>query len=55
MTDLGPLRYLLSIEIISHPDGFRLSQQRYTLDLFAHLGLINTRTTATLMELHLQL
>ncbi|XP_039131886.1 uncharacterized mitochondrial protein AtMg00810-like [Dioscorea cayenensis subsp. rotundata] len=55
MTDLGPLRYFLGIEITSHPDGYRLSQQRYTLDLLARSGLTDTRTAATLMELHLQL
>ena len=33
MPDLGPLRYFLGIAITSHPDGYRLSQQRYNLDL----------------------
>jgi len=55
MTDLGPLHYFLGIEITSHPDGFRLSQQRYTLNLLAHSGLTDTRTAATPMELYLQL
>ena len=55
MTNLGPLRYFLGIEVTSHPDGFRLTQQRYTLDLLAHSGLTDTRTVVTPMELHLQL
>ena len=44
MTNLGPLRYFLSIAITSHPDGYRLSQQRYTLDLLARFGLTDTQT-----------
>ena len=55
MTDLGLLRYFLGIAITSHPDGYRLSQQRYTLDLLARSCLTDTRTAATPMELHLQL
>ena len=55
MTDLGPLHYFLGIEITAHPDGYSLSQQRYTLDLLARSGLTDTRTAATPMELHLQL
>ena len=55
MIDLGPLRYFLRIEITSFPDGYSLSQQRYTLDLLARSGLTDTRAAATPMELHLQL
>ena len=55
MTDLGQLRYFLGIEITTHPDGFRISQQRYTLDLLARSSLTDTQTAATPMELHLQL
>ena len=55
MTDLGELYYFLGIEITFHPDGFCLSQQRYTLDLLARSCLTDTRTAATPMELHLQL
>ena len=53
MTNLGPLHYFLGIEITSLPDGYRLSQQRYTLDLLARSGLTDTRTAATPMEFHL--
>jgi len=54
MTDLGPLRYFLGIEISSHPDGYRLSQQYYTLALLDRSGMTDTCTAATPMELHLQ-
>lgn len=55
MSDLGPLRYFLGIEVIPTSDGFRLSQQRYVLDLLTRAGLSDTKTAATPMELHLQL
>ncbi|XP_039113816.1 uncharacterized mitochondrial protein AtMg00810-like [Dioscorea cayenensis subsp. rotundata] len=55
MTYLGPLSTFLGIEITSQSDGFRLTQQRYTLDLLARSSLTDTRTAATPMELHLQL
>ena len=34
MSDLGPLRYFLGIEISSTPQGFYLSQEKYLQDLF---------------------
>ncbi|XP_039123409.1 uncharacterized protein LOC120260029 [Dioscorea cayenensis subsp. rotundata] len=55
MTDLGPFCYFLGIEIKSHLDGYRLSQQLYTLDLLDRSSLTDTRIAATPMELHLQL
>ena len=55
MTDLGPLRYFLKIEITSTLDGYQLSQQRYASDLLARASLSDSRIVATLMELHLQL
>ena len=45
----------MDIGITSHSDGFRLSQQRYALDLLARSGLTDTRTASTSKELHLQL
>ena len=45
----------MGIEVSSYPDGYRLSQHYYTLDLLARSGLTDTRTAATPMELHLQL
>ena len=32
MKDLGPLRYFLGIEVDHVPQGFFLSQKKYTLD-----------------------
>ena len=55
MTDLGPLSYFLGIEFSSTSTGYQLSQQRYTSDLLTRAALSDTRTVATLMELHLQL
>ena len=46
MTDLDHVCYFMGIEITAHPDGFRLLQQRYTLDLLARSGLTETRTAA---------
>ena len=53
--DLGQLRYFPGIEVTSHPDGFRLSQHCYTLDLLARSGITDTQTVATPMKLHLKL
>jgi hypothetical protein len=36
MSDLGPLRYFLGIEISCMPEGFFLSQEKYILDLLDH-------------------
>ena len=55
MSDLGPLSYFLGIEVHSDGDGYYLSQHRYVQDLLARSGMIDTRTAATPMELHLQL
>lgn len=35
MSDLGPLRYFLGIEVSSSSDGFFLSQEKYIHDLLA--------------------
>lgn len=55
MTDLGPLKYFLGIEVASTPNGFHLSQHRYTLDLLSRSGLSDDKTAATPMELHLKI
>uniref|UniRef100_A0A0A9FMU9 Reverse transcriptase Ty1/copia-type domain-containing protein n=1 Tax=Arundo donax TaxID=35708 RepID=A0A0A9FMU9_ARUDO len=56
MSDLGPLRYFLGIEVSSTPDGIYLSQEKYIQDLLSRIALINDRTVDTPMELgvHLQ-
>ena len=55
MTDLGPLRYFLGIEISSTSDGFYISQEKYIQDLLARAALGDERTVVTPMELNVQL
>ena len=55
MTDLGPLRYFLGIEVSSTSDGFYISQEKYIQDLLARAALGDERTIETPMELHVQL
>jgi hypothetical protein len=55
MTDLGPLCYLLGIEVSSTSDGFYFSQEKYIQDLLARAALGDERTVETPMELNVQL
>jgi hypothetical protein len=55
MSDLGPLRYFLGIEISSTPKGFSLSQEKYIQDLLDQASLTDHRTAETLMELNIHL
>ncbi|KAM3210839.1 hypothetical protein ACQJBY_064630 [Aegilops geniculata] len=55
MTDLGPLRYFLGIEISSTSHGFYISQEKYIQDLLARAALGDERIVATPMELNVQL
>ena len=55
MSDLGPLRYFLGIEVSSTSDGFFISQARYIQDLLARVALGDDRTVVTPMELNVQL
>lgn len=55
MSDLGPLRYFLGIEVTSTPDGFFMSQEKYIQDLLDHASLTDQRTVETLMELNVHL
>jgi hypothetical protein len=52
MTDLGPLRYFLGIEVSSTSDGFYISQEKYIQDLLACAALGDERTVETPMELN---
>uniref|UniRef100_A0ACD6AJY1 Uncharacterized protein n=1 Tax=Avena sativa TaxID=4498 RepID=A0ACD6AJY1_AVESA len=55
MTDLGPLRYFLGIEVSSTSDGFFISQEKYIQDLLARAALGDERTVETHMELNVKL
>jgi hypothetical protein len=54
MSDLGPLRYFLGIEI-STPEGFFLSQEKYIQDLLNRASLTDHLTAKTPMELNVHL
>jgi hypothetical protein len=54
MSDLGPLRYFLGIEI-STPEGFFLSREKYIQDLLDRASLTDHRTAETPMELNVHL
>lgn len=49
MKDLGPVRYFLGLEIDSTPEGFFISQKKYTLDLLREYGMLNVRPLKLLM------
>ena len=53
MSDLGPLSYFLGIEVQNSAQGYSISQSKYIHDLIARSGIIDTRTAATPMDLHL--
>ena len=55
MSDLGPLRYFLGIEISSSYEGFYLSQEKYIQDLLDRACLTDLRTVETPMELNVHL
>jgi hypothetical protein len=55
MSDIGPLRYFLGIEISSMPEGFFLSQEKYIQDLLDRASLTDHRTAETPMELNVHL
>jgi hypothetical protein len=55
MSDLGPLRYFLRIEISSTPERFFLSQEKYIQDLLDRASLTDHRIVETPMELNVHL
>lgn len=55
MSDLGPLNYFLGIEVASTADGYYISQRRYIEDLLTQLGLTDTRTATTPIELNVHI
>jgi hypothetical protein len=55
MSDLGPLRYFLGIEIASTSEGFFLSQEKYIQDLLDQTSVTTHQTAETPMELNVHL
>jgi hypothetical protein len=55
MSDLGPHRYFLGIEISSIHEGFFLSQEKYIQDRLGQTSLTDHQTAKTLMELNVHL
>jgi hypothetical protein len=55
MSNLGPLRYFLGIEISSTPEGLFLSQEKYIQDLLYRASLSDHWTTESPIELNVHL
>ena len=55
MSDLGPLRYFLGIEITSTPEGYYLSQEKYIQDILTRACLTDQHVVDTPMELGVHL
>jgi hypothetical protein len=55
MSNLGPLRYFLGIEVSFTSDGIYLSQEKYIQDLLARSSLTHHRIVETPIELNLHL
>ena len=55
MSDLGPLRYFLGLEVTSTSDDIFLSQEKYTQDLLSRAALTDHRTVDTPMEIGVHL
>ena len=55
MSDLGPLRYFLGIEVTSTPEGYYLSQEKYIQDILTRACLTDQRMVDTPMELGVHL
>ncbi|WVZ84953.1 hypothetical protein U9M48_031919 [Paspalum notatum var. saurae] len=55
MSDLGPLRYFLGIEISSTHEGFYMSQEKYIQGLLDRASITDHRTDETSLELNVHL
>uniref|UniRef100_A0A2N9FEA6 Reverse transcriptase Ty1/copia-type domain-containing protein n=1 Tax=Fagus sylvatica TaxID=28930 RepID=A0A2N9FEA6_FAGSY len=47
--------YFLSLEVTSSSDGYYLSQAKYTSDLLSKIGLLDSKTVSTPLELNVKL
>jgi hypothetical protein len=50
MKDLGPLSYFLGLEVSSSPDGYYLTQAKYTSDLISRTGITDSKIVDTPIE-----
>ena len=55
MKDLGHLSYFLSLEITHSTDGLYITQAKYASELLSLVGLIDSKTVDTLVELNAHL
>ncbi|XP_071688524.1 uncharacterized mitochondrial protein AtMg00810-like [Rutidosis leptorrhynchoides] len=53
ITDLGKLKYFLSIEVSNNTDGVCLSQRKYCLDILVDYGMTGCKPVSTSMEQNL--
>ena len=52
MKDLGQPKYLLGIEVSRSQGGIFISQRKYILDLLVDAGMIDCKSTETLIIVH---
>jgi hypothetical protein len=50
MKDLGPLSYLLSIDVSRHPGGIFLSQTTYASKIIEQAGMTSCKPSANLVD-----
>lgn len=50
MKDLGPLKYVLGIELAQNSQGIHLCQHKYALDILVDASLIGTKAQHFSME-----
>ena len=55
MKDLGHLNYFLGLEITHSTDGLYITQAKYAYELLSRVGLTNSKTVDTLVELNAHL